>query len=57
MYFHRRQVRGGETGVTKFGVANYEGTAKLKVKAPAQRPALMPPPQAEAMEDEPMPLM
>ena len=48
---------GGETGVTKFGVANYEGTAKLKVKAPAQRPALMPPPQAEAMEDEPMPLM
>eukprot|EP00966_Prymnesium_polylepis_P179620 4158961-Prymnesium_polylepis.1 len=45
-----------QTGVTKFGVANYEGTAKLKVKAPAQRPALMPPPQAEAMEDEPMQL-
>ena len=42
------------TGVTKFGVANYEGTAKLKVKAPAVRPALMPPPQAEPMdEDEP----
>ena len=27
-----------ETGVTKFGVNNYEGTAKLKVKALAQRP-------------------
>ena len=26
------------TGVTKFGVTNYEGTAKLKVKAPTQRP-------------------
>ena len=42
------------TGVTKFGVANYEGTAKLKVKAPAERPALIPPPQTEAMEVEPM---
>ena len=29
-----------DTGVTNFGVANYEGTAKLKVKAPAVRPAL-----------------
>ena len=43
------------TGVTKFGVANYEGTAKLKVKAPAERPALIPPPQTEAiLEVEPM---
>ena len=42
------------TGVTKFGVANYEGTATLKVMAPAERPALMPPPQTEAMEVEPL---
>ena len=40
--------------MTKFGVANYEGTAKLKVMAPAERPALMPPPQTEVMEDDPM---
>ena len=45
------------TGVTKFGVANYEGTAKLKVMAPAHRPALMPPPQTEAMEVEPQLLL
>lgn len=35
------------TGVTKFGVSNYEGTAKLKVKAPAKRPMLLPPPVQE----------
>lgn len=34
------------TGVTKFGVANYEGTEKLKVKQLPQRPALMPPSRA-----------
>lgn len=28
------------SGVTTFGVANYEGTKKLKVKAPATRPSL-----------------
>ena len=44
------------TGVTKFGVANYESTAKLKVKAPAKRPALVFRPHAEAMEDEAMQL-
>ena len=48
-----------KSGVTKFGVANYEGTAKLKVKAPMERPALMPPcpQQQEVMEDEPLALM
>jgi hypothetical protein len=39
-----------ETGVTKFGVANYEGTAKLKVAAPLQRPALKPPPNEQEVE-------
>ena len=29
------------TGVTTFGVSNYEGTAKLKVKAPQERPNLL----------------
>jgi hypothetical protein len=31
-------------GVTKYGVAHYDGTSALKVKAPAMRPALPPPP-------------
>ena len=31
------------TGVTTYGVCHYEGTAKLKISAPA-RPALLPPP-------------
>eukprot|EP00966_Prymnesium_polylepis_P134223 3102483-Prymnesium_polylepis.1 len=36
------------SGVAKYGVANYEGTAQLKVKAPTQRPpALMPPEDQE----------
>ena len=42
-------------GVTKFGVANYEGTAKLKVKAPMNRPALPAPPGPE--QDEPLRLL
>ena len=29
--------------MTKYGVAHYEGTAALKVKAPEARPALLPP--------------
>ena len=37
--------------MAKYGVANYEGTAQLKVKAPALRPqALMPPED----QDEPL---
>ena len=40
------------SGVAKYGVANYEGTAQLKVKAPPLRPpALMPP------EDQEEPLL
>ena len=30
-------------GVTKFGVANYEGTAKQTVKAPLERPSVISP--------------
>ena len=45
-------------GVTKFGVAHYEGTAKLKVKAPAHRPAIefVSPPEADSAA-EPLLLM
>ena len=46
--------------MTKYGVANYEGTAKLKVRAPVvavERPALTPPAQQEVAEDEPLLLM
>jgi hypothetical protein len=48
------------SGVIKYGVANYEGTAQLKVKAPLQRPpALMPPAPAlmPPEQHEEMPLM
>ena len=40
-------------GVTKFGVANYEGTAKLKVKAPAQRPPRANPLALPMLAEEP----
>ena len=33
--------------MTKYGVSNYEGTAKLKIAAPS-RPALLPPPPGPA---------
>eukprot|EP00966_Prymnesium_polylepis_P041425 961343-Prymnesium_polylepis.1 len=38
-------------GVTKYGVAHYEGTTALKVKAPEARPALLPPPAQEPTQE------
>lgn len=43
--------------MTKYGVAHYEGTAALKVKAPEARPALPPPPAQELQEEELLALM
>ena len=41
-----------KSGVVSFGVANYESTKELKVKAPP-RPMLMPPPVPVELEAEP----
>ena len=38
------------SGVIKYGVANYEGTANLTVKAPNARPSLIPPPEPQQEE-------
>ena len=50
-------LRAREGGKQCAEFPNYEGTAKLKVKAPPERPAVMPPPEPTTEECEQLLLM